>query len=81
MKLRETITARGRVTTDGIIELPENWSQTIDHGSITVQLTPISVYQELFVDHIEWGQKVIVRNSSGGPINAYYLVEATKNPS
>jgi hypothetical protein len=66
----------GRVTVDGIIELPEHWKGDIRQETITVQLTPIRFYQELFVDRIEWGTRVIVRNASGGAIDAYYLVQA-----
>jgi hypothetical protein len=66
----------GKVTVDGIIELPESWKGDIKQETITIQLTPTTFYQELFVDRIEWGSRVIVRNSSGGAINAYYLVQA-----
>ena len=69
---------RGRVTTDGIIELPEYWKDLVDPETITVQLTPHRFYQELFVDHIEWGVRVVVRNSSGGAIDAYYFVQAER---
>jgi hypothetical protein len=66
----------GRVTVDGIIELPEQWKGDIRQETIAVQLTPIRFYQELFVDRIEWGTRVIVRNASGGAIDAYYSVQA-----
>lgn len=66
----------GRVTVDGIIELPEHWRGDIRQETISVQLTPNRFYQELFVDRIEWGAKIIIRNSSGGAIDAYYSVQA-----
>lgn len=66
----------GRVTVDGIIELPEEWRGKIKQETISVQLTPNRFYQELFVDRIEWGAKVVIRNSSGGAIDAYYSVQA-----
>jgi hypothetical protein len=69
---------RGTVTVDGIIELPDYWSKLVDPASLTVQLTSIGVYQELYVDHIEWGQKIVIRNSSGGKINAYYFVQGER---
>ena len=73
---------RGRVTTDGIIELPDYWKDLVDPSTITVQLTPTRFYQELFVDRIEWGQKVIVRNASGGALAeaivlAFAVIKAT----
>jgi len=66
----------GRVTVDGIIELPEQWRGDIRQETISVQLTPNRFYQELFVDRIEWGTRVIIRNASGGAIDAYYHVQA-----
>lgn len=66
----------GRVTVDGIIELPEEWKGDIVQERISVQLTPNRFYQELFVDRIEWGTRIIVRNASGGAIDAYYHVQA-----
>tara|TARA_Y100001973_G_C5154312_1_gene309864 strand:- start:387 stop:662 length:276 start_codon:yes stop_codon:yes gene_type:complete len=68
--------ASGIVKVDGIIELPEIWRGNADPESITVQLTPIGVHQELFVQGVQYGAKVIVRNAAGGPINAYYCVHA-----
>ena len=41
-----------------------------------MQLTPIGVSQELFVESIPYGAKVVIRNSAGGPINAYYHIHA-----
>ena len=67
---------RGTVKVDGIIELPETWRGHIEPETIHVQLTPIGVFQELFVNSIQYGAKVIIRNASGGPINAYYEVTA-----
>ena len=66
----------GKVKIDGIIELPNYMVGKIDPETICVQLTPIGVAQELFVDRIEYGSKVVIRNGAGGPINAYYHVHA-----
>ena len=71
---------RGTVSVDGIIELPETWRGHIEPETIAVQLTPIGVYQELFVNTIEYGMKIKVRNERGGPINAYYEVYADSKP-
>ena len=67
---------RGTVSVDGIIELPSTWTGNIVPETIHVQLTPIGVYQELFVSSVQYGAKVIVRNAAGGPIKAYYEVTA-----
>ena len=69
-------TTSGKVHTDGIIELPENWQGNIKPETISVQLTPIGTYQELYVKEIQWGMRVIIRNGGGGSLNAYYTVTA-----
>ena len=66
----------GIVKIDGIIELPDYMVGHINVATLCVQLTPIGVYQELFVDAIQYGAKIIIRNAAGGPINAYYHVHA-----
>ena len=74
--MNEKLETCGTVKIDGIIELPDYMVGNIDPETLCVQITPIGVYQELFVDRIEYGARVIIRNSSGGPINAYYHVHA-----
>ena len=39
-----------------------------------MNLTPIGIYQELFVEKIEWGRNIIIRNNLGGPINCHYII-------
>ena len=72
------IYVRGTLKGSNVIELPEYWDGLIDIESITVHLTPIGNYQELYVDKIEWGKKVIVKNNQGSAINCYYKVEAAR---
>ena len=50
----------------------------MDKETITVQLTPIGCYQELFVERIDYGKTVRIKNSAGGTINAYYQVWADR---
>jgi len=69
---------RGRVSRDGIIELPDYWQNFVDKESITVTLTPIGAFQELFVDRIEYGKRVYIKNQAGGKIDAYYQVHAER---
>ena len=71
---------RGTVSVDGIIDLPETWRGNIEPDTIHVQLTPIGVFQELFVNSIQYGARVIIRNAAGGPIKAYYEVTADSKP-
>lgn len=65
---------RGTLKGNNIIELPEYWVNLVDAETITVNLTPIGSYQELFVDKIEWGTKVYIKNNSGSDIHCHYTV-------
>lgn len=69
---------RGTLKGSNAIELPDYWDGLIDIESISVHLTPVGSYQELYVDKIEWGKKVIVKNNQGSSINCYYRVEAAR---
>ena len=71
---------RGTVSVDGIIELPETWRGHIEPETIHVQLTPIGVFQELFVNSVEYGAKIIIRNVAGLTIKSYYEVTADSKP-
>jgi hypothetical protein len=69
---------RGKLKDNNVIELPEYWRGLVDPESIGVSLTPIGVYQELFVEKIEWGTKIIVKNNLGGPIHCHYTITAER---
>jgi hypothetical protein len=64
---------RGKLKGQSIIELPYYWKDLVDEESITVNLTPISQYQELFIVKIE-GTKIHIRNNSAGPIDCSYVI-------
>jgi hypothetical protein len=68
---------KGVLNDSNIIELPEYWTGLVDYETITVNLTPITVYQELFVEKIE-NNKVIIKNNSGGMIKCNYLICAER---
>ena len=69
---------RGKVSLDGVIELPDYWQNFVDKETITVHLTPVGAFQELFVDRIEYGKRVYVKNQAGGKIDANYQVWADR---
>lgn len=69
---------RGRLTGENIIELPDYWKGLVDPESITVSLTQIGSSQDLIVDKIEWGSKVVIRSGSASNIDCYYTVNATR---
>ncbi len=70
---------RGKLKDSTIINLPDYWDEFVDKESITVNLTPVGSYQELFMEKIEWGKRIIIKNASGGPINCHYTVYAERN--
>jgi len=65
---------RGKLKDSTVIELPDYWRKLVDAETIGVSLTPLGCYQELFVEKIEWGSRIIVKNNSSGPINCSYIV-------
>jgi len=69
---------RGKLENSNIIDLPDYWSELVDQETIMVSLTPYGVYQELFVEKIEWGRRIIINNNSGGPIKCSYVVYAER---
>ena len=69
---------RGTLKNSSIIELPEYWKGLVDPESISITLTPIGSYQELYIKNIEWGQKVTVMNSTSGSIHCFYSIWASR---
>ena len=69
---------RGKLTGNNVIELPDYWNNLIDPETITVNLTPHTHYQELYVKNIEWGRKINVVNNTGGSIDCSYIVYAER---
>ena len=69
---------RGKVPPDGIINLPSFWEGLVNTEDMSISLTPIGSWQELFVKEIRWGKQVIVRNNASGPINADYYIVARR---
>lgn len=69
---------RGRLKNNNTIELPEYWTGLVDPDSITVQLTPMGVSQDLIVDSINWGRQVVVRSVAGTGIDCFYLIQGTR---
>ena len=69
---------RGKLKGSNIIELPKYWTEKfIDTESITVNLTPLRSFQELYVKEII-GTKIIIGNNSGNTINCNYTVFAER---
>ena len=71
------VTYRGSMKDTNIIQLPAEWQGKVDLETISIQLTPIGGYQELFVEKLEWAQRVIVKSASASKIHCYYTINAT----
>lgn len=69
---------RGRLTDNNIIELPEYWIGLVDPESITVTLTQIGYSQDLIVEKIEWGRKVVIKSGTGSNIDCYFLIHGER---
>ena len=65
---------RGKLKDTNVIKLPEYWRELVDLENIDISLTPIGTYQELFVEKIEWGTNILIKNNSGNSINCSYVV-------
>ena len=65
---------RGKLNNSNVIELPEYWRKLVDPETITVNLTPVGTHQELYVDKIEWGTRILIKNNCGSAVNCYYTV-------
>ena len=65
---------RGKLKDSNTIELPDYWKGLVDPETIDVSLTPMGSFQELFVESIQWGTRVIVKNAAGGPVNCSYII-------
>lgn len=64
---------RGRSKTS-TIELPDYWTGLVDEESLTVNITPIKVKQDIFVDNIK-DNKIYL---SGNIVEYYYIVYAER---
>lgn len=69
---------RGRLKDSNVIEIPDYWVGLIDPESITISLTQIGYSQDLIVDKIEWGKKIIIRSGTGSNIDCYYTIQAAR---
>jgi hypothetical protein len=68
---------RGRVQKDGIISLPSFWQGLVDINDMSINLTPIGHWQELYIKEVI-DNKVIVKNNNFNVINADYHIIARR---
>lgn len=65
---------RGKLRNESIIQLPDYWIDLVDVETIVVNLTPVGRWQELYVEKIQWGTQIIIKNNSGSEINCDFVV-------
>lgn len=75
---------RGTLKNNNIIELPDYWKGLVDWETIGVLLTPIENYQELFLEKVEWPDRIVIKNNLDSPIYCHYVIygerkDTTKN--
>ena len=68
---------RGMLSGKNTIELPEYWTKLIDFDSITVNLTPMSRFAQLYVEKLE-DNRVFVSDVAMNPIKCFFVVWAER---
>lgn len=69
---------RGRLIQNNKIVLPDYWENLVNPETITVNLTPHRIYQELYVKNIESGKIIHIYNNLSGPIDCSYTIYAER---
>jgi hypothetical protein len=69
---------RGRLTNANVIDLPEYWVELVDPESITITLTQIGSSQDLIVDRIEWGRKIVIKSGNASAIDCYFMINGER---
>ena len=64
---------RGKLTNNNIIKLPEYWEKLVDPDTITVSITPIGSYQDIFVKHFD-ATEIILQSKENTSINCFYHI-------
>ncbi len=62
------------MTGKNVIDLPEYWEGLVDPETITVTLTQIKTSQDLIVDEVQWGKRVVVKSGNSSSIDCFYEV-------
>ena len=68
---------RGKLDDSNSINLPPYWKFLVDEESISVTLTPIGSYQQLYITDVN-AQYVEIKENSDKKISCYYMVYAER---
>lgn len=69
---------RGKLQNSNIIELPGYWRDLVHLDTITIHLSPVGIWQELYYEKVEWGTRIVVKNNLGGEVNCDYIIYAER---
>lgn len=64
---------RGKLINTNIINLPEYWKKLVDPDTITVSVTPIGSYQNIFAKYSD-NMKIILESTENIPIHCFYHI-------
>lgn len=68
---------RGKLDDSNSINLPPYWKFLVDEETISVNLTPIGSFQQLYITDVN-AQYVRIKENSDKKINCYYMVYAER---
>jgi len=69
---------RGRLKNENVINLPDYWEGLVDPETITATLTQIGSSQDLIVDKIEWGKRVVIKSGNASAIDCYFMINGER---
>jgi len=64
---------RGKLMNENIIKLPEYWENLVDPDTITISITPIGFYQDIFVKYLN-NIEIILESTEKTPICCFYHI-------
>ena len=64
---------RGKLINTNIIKLPEYWEILVDPNTITISVTPIGSYQNIFVKYFD-SKEVVLESAENIPVCCFYHI-------
>lgn len=72
-----TLSIRGKLINNSVINLPNEWEKIIDPYSITVSITPIGSHQNIIIKRLD-SKSIHLQSNISTPIECFYHVFAEK---
>ena len=64
---------RGKLINTNIIKLPEYWKKLVDPNTITISVTPIGSYHNIFVKYFD-SKEVVLESAENIPVCCFYHI-------